>query len=1008
MMSIAYRKATVVWIIFAMAASCGLAARGEQVRFDFETGDLQGWELVEGNLDKLVCNRKFEFHNKVEYTKQGEYYLSTLERKGSDRPDDKPTGVIESPVFVITGAQATMRVGGGSRDETYVALFSVDGEELVRATGQDSQTMHRITWDLASWIGRKVFLRVVDRHQGGWGHITFDDFSVQGRIDPAATRARMETRKAEAQARRRRELEQAKRPLRRAIQKLGARYGDQYPAKRLLSRLESIASEDMEAFRRETLLASAALQRHPILFVVRRQYRSDHHNTATMFQNGEVNTDSFEGGSAIKTLDAATGEVETLLELPDGVARDPDVRFDGKKILFSMRRNRGDDYHLYEMNADGSGLTQLTFGSELSDIDPIYLPDGRILFTSTREPKYCMCNRHIMGNLFTMNADGSNIQQIGHSTLHEGHAALLPDGRVIYDRWEYVDRNFGDAQGVWVTNPDGSNHALYWGNNTNSPGGVLDARAIPNTELFIATFSSCHDRPWGALAIVDRRLGLDGREPVVRTWPESAIDLVGKGNYDTFKACNPKYEDPYPLSDQQFLCARMTGDGEQMGVYLLDRFGNELLVHKEQPGCFDPMPLGPRRRPRKIPSRIDLAEDTGSFRVENVYEGSGMEQVEPGSVKYLRVVESPEKRFWSTPAWDGGTGQQAPGMAWDDFNNKRILGTVPVNEDGSAEFAVPADTFVYFQLLDEKGMMVQSMRSGTIVRPGEAIGCVGCHENRRTAGQVDYPTHEWHGEAPELESWYGEPRLFSYTAEVQPVFDEHCVSCHDYGEDAGETLNLAGDFGFVFNTSYTELRGKGYVKVVGAGPTDVQMPKSWGSHASRLAEVLVEGHDDPKLDEKIDLDQEAVDRLVTWMDINAPYYPTYAGGAYRNHPYGRSPLDASEFDRFSELLGKNFNRRQFPRVSFNRPELSPCLAPLRQDDPAKYGEALVLLEQGMQRFRKTPRADMPGFQLAAPEELAKQKRYRRRLELEQRMRTALIQGERVLPPAASEQGGAGE
>ena len=119
------------------------------------------------------------------------------------------------------------------------------------------------------------------------------------------------------------------------------------------------------------------------------------------------------------------------------------------------------------------------------------------MFTSTREPKFCMCNRHIMGNMFSMDADGANIQQIGHSTLHEGHASLLPDGRVIYDRWEYIDRNFGDAQGVWSVNPDGTNHAVYWGNNTNSPGAVLDNRIIPGTERFICTFSSCHDRPWG-------------------------------------------------------------------------------------------------------------------------------------------------------------------------------------------------------------------------------------------------------------------------------------------------------------------------------------------------------------------------------------------------------------------------------------------------------------------------------------------------------------------------------
>ncbi len=984
-----YKSAIVALAALFIAAGSALSAEPGQVRFDFETGDLQGWEMVEGDFDKILCNRQYEFHHQVPYTKQGQYYLSTLERKNSDGPDDKPTGIVESPVFVVEGPTATMRVGGGSHDSTYVALYTLDGEERLRATGRNAQKMYPVTWDTTPWIGKKAFLRIVDQHQAGWGHLTFDDFSVAGRLDPEATAARKAVRKAQDEARRRAAYEQAKLPLRQAIEDLT----DSQTRNVLLDRLEGLNPAELESFRRDVLLANPLLRQHPILFVVRRQYRSDHHNTATMFQTGEINTASFEGGGAIKTLDPATGEVRTLLEVPEGVARDPDVRFDGKKILFSMRRNIEDDYHLYEMNADGSELTQLTFGPELSDIDPIYLPDGRILFTSTREPKYCMCNRHIMGNLYTMNADGSNIQQIGHSTLHEGHSALLPDGRVIYDRWEYVDRNFGDAQGVWVTNPDGTNHAIYWGNNTNSPGGVLDSRPIPGTERFIATFSSCHDRPWGAIAIVDRRLGIDGREPVVRTWPASAIDLVGVGNYDTFKRCNPKYEDPYPLSNRLFLCSRMTGEGEQMGICLLDLHGNEVLIHTEETGCFDPMPLAPRELPRQIPSRIDLARQEGTFRVENVYLGSGMERVEPGTVKYLRVVESPEKRFWSSPAWDGGTGQQAPGMAWDDFNNKRILGTVPVADDGSVSFSAPADTFLYFQLLDEKGMMVQSMRSGTIVRPGESIGCVGCHENRRSAGQLEYSGRS--REPERLRPWYGEPRLFSYTVEVQPVFDKHCVSCHDYGQEAGEKLNLSGDLGFVFNKSYADLRGKGYVRVVGAGPTDIQMPKSWGSHASSLAKVLLEGHGKPEIDEKIHLDAESLDRILTWIDINAPYYPTYAGGAYRQNPFGRSPLTGAEMQRLDELLGATTRSVFFHDVSLNRPELSPALAKLK-GEPEKFNEAVALLRTGMERLKATPRPDMPGFQLEDANEVAKEERYERRLNQENEVRAAMVRGERLL------------
>ena len=666
----------------------------------------------------------------------------------------------------------------------------------------------------------------------------------------------------------------------------------------------------------------------------------------------------------------------TLLEVPEGVVRDPEVSFDGRRILVSLRHNIHDNYHLYELNADGSGLRQLTDGDDLSDIDPLYLPNGQIVFTSTREPKYCMCNRHIMGNLFTMNADGSGIQQIGHSTLHEGHAALLPDGRVIYDRWEYVDRNFGDAQGVWSVNPDGTHHAIFWGNNTNSPGAVLDTRALPSGDRFIATFSSCHDRPWGALALVDRRLGMDGRPPVVRTWPASAIKLVGKGNYDTFKKVQPKYEDPFPLSDHFFLCSRMTGQGEQTGICLLDTFGNEIMLHVQDSGCFDPQPLRPRHRPPAIPARVELTKQDGYFYIADVYHGAGMAAIPRGTIKAVRVVESPEKRFWTKPAWDGGTGQQAPGMAWDDFNNKRIMGTAPVASDGSAYFAVPADTFIYLQLLDQQGRMVQSMRSGTAVRPGETIGCAGCHENRRTAAPVSLSQLTLSSEPQDLSPWYGPPRTFSYRAEVQPVFDAHCVSCHDYGQPAGDTLNLSGDQGLVFNTSYVELRSKGYVNVVGAGPFVVQPPDSWGSRRSRLAQVLLEGHSDPDIDSRIHLREEDVDRVVTWIDINAPYHPEYAGGAFRDRPFGRAPITKQQLERLKQLTGVDLaNRQHFAQLSFTRPKISPCLNVFASPDAPEYQEAVAIIRSGQQALQLHARPDMPGFELTDSIEIDQQRRY---------------------------------
>ncbi|NQT86300.1 hypothetical protein HQ560_06015, partial [bacterium] len=548
------------------------------------------------------------------------------------------------------------------------------------------------------------------------------------------------------------------------------------------------------------------------------------------------------------------------------------------------------------------------------------------------------------------------------------------------------DRNFGDAQGLWTSNPDGTNHVVYFGNNTPSPGGILDARVLPDGHRFIATFSSCHDRPWGAIALVDRRIGVDAKAPVIRTWPASAIDLVMKGNYDMFKRVKPKYEDPYPLSETTFLAVRQVS-GEEMGIVLLDTFGNEVLLHTDAPGCYDPMPLAARPRPIDIPDRTDLAKTEGAFYIYDVYRGTGMEKVKRGTVKSIRVVESPEKRFWTRAAWMG-SGTQAPGMAWNDFNNKQILGTAPVDEDGSAHFTVPADKFLYFQLLDEKGMMVQSMRSGTIARPGETTGCIGCHENRLTAMPNSLKTAI--GRPPSvLEPWHGSTRLFGYLAEVQPVLDKHCVKCHDFGGKGAKKVVLAGDMTLAFNVSYMELRQKNLVKVPGAGPAFIMAPYSWGSHASKIIQHLQKGH------EEVKLDPESWDRLVTWVDINAPYYPRYAS-AYPNNLYGRSPLDGGQLKRLTALTGVNLGKQNsVPWLTFTRPEKSPVLARFKDKADPKYKEALAIIAAGKQTLAQRPRADMPDYRLVGVE-AEREEKYRRLFCEEREAREAIVAGSKKI------------
>ncbi len=363
-----------------------------------------------------------------------------------------------------------------------------------------------------------------------------------------------------------------------------------------------------------------------------------------------------------------------------------------------------------------------------------------------------------------------------------------------------------------------------------------------------------------------------------------------------------------------------------------------------------------------------------------------MAGVKPGTVRWLRVVESPEKRFWTGPAWDGGTGQQAPGMAWNDFNNKRIIGTAPVEADGSAHFTVPADTFVYFQLLDADGMMVQTMRSGTIARPGETTGCIGCHDNRLSGTPNNLKAAVTRAPSP-LKPWYGPPRLFSYTAEVQPVFDKHCLKCHDYGTEGGKKLLFAGDLTLCFNVSYAELRRKGHVKVIGAGPADILPPYSWGSHKSRLVERLRKYRDEGKLD------PEGFDRVVTWIDINAPYYPSYAS-SYPGNLYGRSPLDGKQLGALGKLVGMNLTGREHAdQVSLTRPELSPCLAKIPDKSDPRYKEAIAILQAGRDALAKVPREDMPGAKLLGIE-AAREEKYQRLLQAEAEARQAIARGEK--------------
>jgi hypothetical protein len=1017
------------------------------VRFDFESATPEGWQVVAGDLGRFVCDRPV-WYDGAEFAKQGKCFLSTIETPAGPW-DDGLTGVAESPVFIPSAPAMSFLIGGGQKDAEAVTLCREDGTELARATGHNSHIMRRVEWQVPEAVGKPVFLRLSDQDRQGYGWLIFDAFQAEGTIDAerTATRAAAAARSRRWEAVKRAAAQLNPPALRRLIADLADSFGERFQGREeFLARLDryeaelaalqgaaaegltdaalaahSARLEQMLAIRREIALANPLVGAQPLVYVVRHQYAPDHHNTETLFHTGEPNCGKYAPGGALKLLDLRSGQARVLVDPGlEGAVRDPEVSFDGTRILFSLRRRPGENYHIYEVQADGSGLRPLTSEPGATDIDPAYLPDDSIVFSSTREPKYCHCNMHIMANLYRMAADGANIRQIGKSTLFEGHSTVLPDGRLLYYRWEYVDRNFGDAQGLWTMNPDGTNPAVYWGNNTPSPGAVFDARPIPGTQRVVCIFGACHDRPWGALAVLDRRLGVDADSSdtasVIRVWPDTARAWVGGSHFDTFIQVTPHYEDPWPLADLEtgkgagtyFLVSRSNGlerssatqaQAPQMGIYLVDTFGNEILLHEEVPGCFDPMPLAPHPRPPLVPSRRNFSDPTGTFYVQDVYRGTHLAGVKRGDVAALRVVESREKRFWTGPLWEcgqfkGGSTLNRPAISWAGFEVKQILGTVPVDPDGSAHFVVPAERFVYFQLLDRQGMLISTMRSGTMVQPGETTGCTGCHENRLSAPPLQPPPQAALRPPDRLADWYGPTRPFNYLAEVQPVWDRHCVRCHDFGQKAGAKLVLARDKELVFNASYVELFQKwkeegALLDTVGLGLAPLVPANAIGARRSRLVDLLQRGH------EGVKLTAEEMDRIVTWIDIGGPYYPDYAS-AHPDNVAGRAPLSVPQVKRLEELTGAPIlgGAAADPRyssyrlwLSFDRPELSPCLRQLDRESPA-YREALALLQQGQAELQKTPEADLPGFRYGA-EHQAREDTYQRLREAEITRRRAL-------------------
>ena len=652
-------------------------------------------------------------------------------------------------------------------------------------------------------------------------------------------------------------------------------------------------TEELSTLRREALLANPLLDFDKLLLIKRRPVKNgvpgnpdtsfgwDIGLPRSSFSNSSLPKNSFDDQIAVLSPLSPDGKLTTLHK-PQGnkFVGDVDLHFSAERMLFSMRDAAG-MFRIHEIRADGTGLRQVCRGDQpdVDNYDACYLPDGRIVFASTACFQGVPCNKSHVAVLYRMDADGSNVRQLCFEQDHDFNPCMLPSGRVLYTRWEYSDLPHSNSRMMFSMNPDGTSQMEYYGSGSYWPNSIFGARPILHSPTrFIGIVAGHHgSHREGELVLFDAGQGRREADGVVQRIPGrgQTVDPIVR---DQLTAASwPKFAHPYPLSDKYFLVTCKLDSQSPWDVYLVDVFDNLLpLCHVDGYALFEPIPLRKTDSPRVIPDRTDPNRKDAVVHLADVYRGGGLAGVPRGTVKQLRLFTY-HFAYQGMGGLLGSVGLDGP---WDI---KRVLGTVPVEADGSAQFRIPANVPISLQPLDKDGKAVQLMRSWLVGMPGETVSCVGCHE-RQTSTGVNRDTLAARGKPSEITPWYGPPRNFSFKREVQPVVDRYCTGCHNgTPEGAGPDLrggrltsdyvsnipgNAGGAGGRYFSESYFQLSR--YVRRPGI-ESDIHMlrPMEYHADTTELVQMLARGHHNVKLD------AEAWDRLITWIDLNAPCHGTW-------------------------------------------------------------------------------------------------------------------------------------
>jgi len=612
---------------------------------------------------------------------------------------------------------------------------------------------------------------------------------------------------------------------------------------------------------------SAEIGVEEIIFASRQPGAGGHWYENFGYYAQDENKKAYGAKSRLCRLNVRNKKVTVLLDDPGGSIRDPQMHYDGEKILFSYRPDGTDYFHLYEINVDGGGLRQLTFG-QYDDMEPTYLPNGKIMFCSSRSNRWVPCWYTQVAIIYVCDGSGANIQPISGNIEHDNTPWMLPDGRVIYERWEYVDRSRVAFHHLWTSDPDGTGQMVYFGN-LHPHTLMIDAKPIPgsNNEV-VAVFSPQHGRKEheGAITIVTPKMGPDVEA--------SARRISEKDNF----------RDPYPLSTDCFLVARgpsllvMNSRGETRQIY---RLPPELIEAGVE--CHEPRPLRARTREPVIPPRCDPQQTTGRLILQDVYTGRRMEGVKRGEIKKLLVLETLSKPI-------NYSGKMPPISFGGTYTLERIVGTVPVEPDGSAYMEVPALRSLFFVALDENDNSVKRMHSFLSVMPGETTSCLGCHEQRwRTPVPTAAGSLQALKRPPSpVKPIAGIPDVFDYPRDIQPILDKNCIECHDYDRRSGSVI-LTGDHGPIFSHSYYTLTALQFISD-GRDRLETNLPpRSVGTSASPLMKMLDGSHYNTRLT------RHEQDMIRYWIESAASYPGTYAAlGTGMIGGFPKSVLETSD------------------------------------------------------------------------------------------------------------------